>query len=87
MVSTRERTRVSSPAPSPRLAKALCDASTEQGILTFCDILTEETCEVFAESDPVLLRKELVEVAAVAVKWITVLDKRALWAKERETQP
>ncbi|HET9658061.1 MAG TPA: hypothetical protein VFP72_22095, partial [Kineosporiaceae bacterium] len=48
------------------------------GELTFVDVLHEEVAEAFAESDPARLRAELVQVAAVAVKWIEALDRRAL---------
>ena len=44
--------------------------------LDFCDILNEEVAEVYAESDPVRQREELVQVAAVAVQMIEVIDRR-----------
>ena len=40
------------------------------------DILNEEVWEAFAETDPVRLREELVQVAAVAVAWIEAIDRR-----------
>lgn len=43
---------------------------------TWRHILDEEVCEAFAEVDPVLLRAELVQVAAVAVSWIEAIDRR-----------
>jgi hypothetical protein len=39
------------------------------------DILEEEVYEAFAETDPQKLRKELVQVAAVAAQWIADLDR------------
>ena len=64
-------------APEADLAKrAVADAAAE-GRLTWRHILHEEVLEAFAEDDPGLLRHELVQVAAVAVKWIQDLDRRA----------
>jgi hypothetical protein len=40
-------------------------------------ILLEEVYEALAESDPALLRAELVQVAAVAAAWIEAIDRRA----------
>ena len=57
-------------------ARRHCDHTTRTGRLTWNDILTEEGCEALAESDPDLLRTELVQVAAVALAWIFDLDSR-----------
>jgi hypothetical protein len=38
-------------------------------------VLLEETCEALLEDDPVKLRAELVQVAAVAVQWIEAIDR------------
>ena len=46
------------------------------GGASWTDILLEETFEALAESDPVKLRAELVQVAAVAVSWIESIDRR-----------
>lgn len=62
--------------PRARHAKLRTDAHAAAGRLTWMDILAEEVAEAFAESDPVRLRAELVQVAAVAVKWVRVLDSR-----------
>lgn len=48
----------------------------KRGRVTFVDVLVEEVAEARAESDPVRLRGELVQVAAVAVKWIEAIDQR-----------
>lgn len=45
-------------------------------IATWESVLREEFCEAMLESDPDKLRAELVQVAAVAVKWIEALDRR-----------
>lgn len=41
------------------------------------DFGIEEVLEAFAEADPDRLRAELVQVAAVATKWIQALDRRS----------
>ncbi|WP_084960213.1 hypothetical protein [Thermoactinospora rubra] len=56
--------------------KATADAAAD-GTLTWCHILIEEVLEAFAEADPDRLRAELVQVAAVATKWIQALDRRS----------
>lgn len=44
--------------------------------LSWDGILLEEVYEALAESDPVALRTELIQVAAVAVAWIEAIDRR-----------
>jgi hypothetical protein len=41
-------------------------------------LVREEVAEVFQETDPVKLREELVQVAALAVSWIEKIDARQL---------
>ncbi len=51
------------------------------------DILMEEVAEAFAEDDPFKLRKELVQVAAVAAQWIEAIDRRETTCRcTRETR-
>ena len=57
-------------------ARARCDAAAAEGRVTWNHILTEEFCEARAETDPVKLRKELVQVAAVATAWVEDIDSR-----------
>lgn len=57
-------------------ARATCDAATERGCLTWLHVSDEEHCEALAESDPVKLRAELVQDAAVKVAWIAAIDRR-----------
>lgn len=38
--------------------------------------MLEEAFEVMAETDPVLIRGELVQLAAFCVKWIQMIDRR-----------
>ncbi|WP_372699396.1 hypothetical protein [Arthrobacter sp. JSM 101049] len=45
-------------------------------MLTWKDILLEEVFEALAESDPVSLRTELIQVAAVAAQWAEAIDRR-----------
>lgn len=55
--------------------RAKCKANTPETD-NYRDILEEEVYEAFAESDDMTLRKELVQVAAVAVAWIECIDRR-----------
>ncbi|GAA2877718.1 hypothetical protein GCM10010517_39370 [Streptosporangium fragile] len=50
--------------------------AAREGRLTWRHILLEEVLESFAEDDPDTLRTELIQVAAVAVKWVQALDRR-----------
>ena len=61
-------------AEADRAKRAVADAG---GGLTWRHILHEEVLEAFAEDDPERLRAELIQVAAVAVKWAQALDLRA----------
>lgn len=60
-------------------AKIRCKAASENeggdGSITYEHILTEEWAEAITEEDPALLRKELVQLASVAVAWIMKIDK------------
>lgn len=68
-------------APAFRLAAAArlaCQANgTPERPDTWTAILLEEVFEALAEGDPAGLRKELVQVAAVAVQWVEEIDRRA----------
>ncbi|GAA3852046.1 hypothetical protein GCM10023084_02800 [Streptomyces lacrimifluminis] len=57
-------------------AQKTCQAAAERGIVTWLHIADEEHCEALAESDPVRLRAELVQGAAVYVAWIEAIDRR-----------
>jgi len=54
-------------------ARDVCKAADPD---TFWKILLEEVYEAGAESDQAALRMELVQVAAVCVQWIEVIDRR-----------
>lgn len=58
------------------LAKRAVTDSAAEGRLTWRHILHEEVLEAFAEDDADRLRAELIQVAAVAVKWVQDLDRR-----------
>jgi hypothetical protein len=57
------------------LARMICESLSANGDVTWYDILYEEFCEVFAESDPYRQREELIQVAAVAVQMIECIDR------------
>ena len=57
-------------------AQKTCQAAAERGITTWAHIADEEHCEALAETDPVRLRAELVQAAAVYVAWIEAIDRR-----------
>jgi len=63
-------------------ARYSCDDAFDEGEGTWRHILQEEVCEAFAEDDPEELRKELVQVAAVAVAWIESLDRQKFMGGE-----
>jgi hypothetical protein len=58
------------------VVKQRTQKAAERGKLTWRDILDEEVTEAWAESNPVKLRAELVQVAAVASAWIEAIDRR-----------
>lgn len=57
-------------------ARQVTDNSFAIGGGTWADILLEEVAEALAEDDPVRVRAELVQVAAVAVKFIDAIDRQ-----------
>lgn len=58
-----------------RLRKA-CDAAAARGEVTWGDVAAEEFLEALSESDPRLLRAELLQLGAVCVAWIEAIDRR-----------
>jgi len=58
-------------------ASAACERAAAAGDVTWRHILNEEFWEVLAESDPRLVRMELIQVAAVAVAMIESIDRNA----------
>lgn len=57
--------------------RARTEHAATTGSLTFRHVLAEEVAEAFAEDDPMRLRAELIQVAAVAATWIEAIDRRA----------
>lgn len=57
------------------IAQHSCDRAAREGRLTYTHVLDEEVSEALAEEDPVKLRVELIQVAAVCVKWVQALDR------------
>lgn len=62
-------------ADAARVCKKLCQANGPDED-NWRDILLEEVFEALAEEDPVKLRAELVQVAAVACAWVEAIDRR-----------
>ncbi len=58
------------------------DEDAREGRLTWMGILTEEVLEVNAETNPAAIRRELIQVAAVAVAHIEAIDRRLARAAE-----
>lgn len=58
------------------LARKECERAADNGDLTWRHILLEEVAEAMAEREPADLRRELIQVAAVAVAWAEALDRR-----------
>jgi len=56
--------------------RRLADNAAKHGSLTWRHILAEEFYEALAEEDPVKLRAELIQVAAVAAAWVEAIDRR-----------
>lgn len=55
--------------------RANTDTAAKLGGLSWRHVLVEEVFEALAEIDPVALRAELVQVAAVAVSWCEAIDR------------
>jgi hypothetical protein len=72
--------------PASALADAAREACKANGAPdrpdTWAAILLEEVFEALAEDDPVLLRGELVQIAAVAVQWVEEIDRRLEEARD-----
>lgn len=58
-------------------ARHVCQALADRGEVTWALIAHEEDMEALAESDPVKLRAELIQAAAVKIAWIAAIDRRA----------
>ncbi len=58
-------------------ARAICDAAFNDGKGTWTHILAEEVYEALAETDPVKLQVELVQIAAVCAAWVAAIRRRS----------
>ncbi len=58
------------------VARGMVYERVKTGDIAFAHILLEEVFEALAEADPLRLRAELVQVAAVTVQWIEAIDDR-----------
>ena len=66
--------------PTADRAKWLCDNAARKGEVTFAHILTEELCEsIEASNDPQEMRKELIQLAAVAVQVVEYIDRQGTY--------
>ena len=64
-------------------ARAHCEIAAKGGFLTWEDILAEEVAEAGAEKDLERLRREVIQVAAVAVAWVEDLNERlGVWPQD-----
>ena len=66
-------------------ARIECDRATAAMEVTFVHILLEEVMEALAESDEDRLRVELIQVAAVAAKWVQAIDRRRVLRHRQES--
>jgi len=63
--------------PTADAARLFCETAFRTGTGSNAHILLEEVSEAIeAADDPVHLRAELVQVAAIALKWIEQIDRR-----------
>jgi hypothetical protein len=58
------------------VAHSNCDNAFSRGEGTWQDILQEEVAEVFAETDPLKIRAEAIQVAAVAIAIVECIDRK-----------
>lgn len=58
-----------------RAYRQLCQDNFDKGLGTWTDILKEEFYEALAENDPIKLRTELLQVAAVCCSWVEAIDR------------
>lgn len=66
--------------PSADYAKDRTNSAFETGTASWEDVLVEEVCEAVDEAqagDTAKLRVELIQVAAVAFRWIWEIDQQA----------
>jgi hypothetical protein len=62
--------------PLARIAQQKTDLATQNNMLLWVDVLKEEMYEVFAEEDPLEIRRELLEAGAVIINWVKDIDAK-----------
>lgn len=65
--------------PTAGFAKCMCESDFDQGYPNWAAVLIEELAESIEQAalgDTKELRKELIQVAAVAVAWVEAIDRR-----------
>jgi len=67
------------------IARMTCQSAFAAGDGSWMAILHEEVAEAFAESDPTLLRAELLQVAAVALRWVEAIEART-WLEQLDAE-
>jgi ribonuclease HI len=63
------------------VARSVTQSAVRTGTVNWRHVLDEEVKEAFAEADPIKLRAELIQAAAVTHQWIAAID-RALYDAE-----
>lgn len=63
--------------PTADVARTACETAAKQRSVTWGHILVEELAEALEAGSEAALRRELVQVAAVAVAWIECIDRRS----------
>lgn len=81
---SRERRLLAGGLRSATEAKSLCEYAFKEGIGTFAHILVEEAAEAIDAPTLDEMRAELIQVAAVAVQMVEVIDLNAADAKAAE---
>lgn len=64
--------------PSADAMREITESRASQGFCSYTDVLLEEVAEAIDEAragDKAALREELIQVAAVAVKWVEKIDR------------
>lgn len=60
------------------MLQSFVDTAAERHTSTMAAVLLEEVFEALAEDDDEKLRVELIQVAAVAAKWVRIIDERRM---------
>ena len=63
--------------PTEEVAKMECQGAAEQGWCTWGHVLAEEVAEAYNAPTLEELRAELIQVAAVALRWCEAIDHQA----------